>query len=83
MGSQMKTPGAGGRSGAWTNSCTDNAESSADHWKYQAWSRCTVCLTPVSRRHHTLCRTCFAWHVAGQHLVRYRSLTRLVVGVRT
>ena len=36
MSSQMKTPGAGGRSGAkTTNSCTDSVEGSAVLRKYQ------------------------------------------------
>ena len=81
MGAQMQTPG--GRPGVWTYTCTESPKGSADSLKYQALPRCIVCRTPVSQSFHTLCRSCFAWHLAGQHLGRYRSLTRLVVGVRT
>lgn len=40
--------------------------------------RCAVCPVPVDKPWHTLCRECYAWHLAGLHLQRFVRLTRLV-----
>jgi len=40
--------------------------------------RCIACLTPTAKSWHMLCRSCWAWHLAGKHLRRYVGLTRLV-----
>jgi hypothetical protein len=82
MGAHVKTPGAGGRSGARTNTYADTAKDTVDGRGYQALPRCIACRTPVSRSHHTLCRACWKWQLAGLHLRGYVSLTRLVDGVR-
>lgn len=43
---------------------------------------CVACRTPVTQHWHRLCRSCWAWHLAGQHLQRYSSLVKLNRGVR-
>lgn len=43
---------------------------------------CLACLTPTAKPWHPLCRSCFAWHLAGQHLRRYANLTRLIQEAR-
>ena len=78
MAAQMTTPGAGGRSGAGNYACTDDSDDIARGLHDQPRPPCIACRTQVSQRHHLLCRSCWAWRIAGQHLRSYVGLTRLV-----